>query len=88
MAQRYQRSAQALHSEIAGDVVALHVERGECFGMADVTAEVWRLLAEPNDLDAMCAALTATYNVEDSQCRAEIGPLLDELVAAGLVERV
>ena len=88
MAQRYQRSAQALHSEIAGDVVALHIERGECFGMGDVSAEVWRLLAEPNDLDSMCASLTARYDVDGAQCRTEVGQLLDEMVAAGLVERV
>lgn len=88
MAQRYKRSAQALHSEIAGDVVALHIERGECFGMEDVTAEVWRLLAEPNDLDAMCASLTGSYGVDDEQCRTEVGQLLAEMEAAGLVERV
>ena len=86
MAQRYRRSNQALHSEIAGDVVALHIDRGECFGMENVTAEVWRLLAEPNDLAGICAALTDGYDVSQEQCREEVGQLLADMVAAGLVE--
>ena len=86
MAQRYRRSNQALHSEIAGDVVALHIDRGECFGMENVTAEVWRLLAEPNDLAGICAALTDLYDVDDARCRAEVGQLLSEMADAGLIE--
>lgn len=86
MAQRFRRSDQALHSDIGDDVVALHINRGECFGMADVTAEVWRQLAEPTDLDALCAALTGIYQVEEGQCREEVGQLLAEMVDAGLVE--
>ena len=86
MTQHYRRSDQALHSEIAGDVVALHIDRGECFGMENVTAEVWRLLAEPNDLTGICAALTDVYEVADAQCREEVGQLLSDMVEAGLVE--
>ena len=88
MAQRYRRSNQALHSEIAGDFVALHIDRGECFGMANVTADVWRLLAEPNDLAGLCIALTKLYHVDDGQCREEVSQLLTEMVDAGLVERL
>lgn len=86
MTQHYRRSDQALHSEIAGDVVALHIDRGECFGMENVTAEVWRLLAEPNELDGICAALTQLYDVGDAQCREEVGQLLSVMIEAGLVE--
>ncbi len=85
---RYKRSPHALHSEIGGDVVALHINRGECFGMENVTADVWRLLAEPIDLDALCAALTDLYDVEDGQCRDEVTGLLTEMVESGLVERL
>lgn len=86
MTQHYRRSDQALHSEIAGDVVALHIDRGECFGMENVTAEVWRLLAEPNELDGICAALTQLYDVGDAQCREEVDQLLSVMIEAGLVE--
>lgn len=86
MTQRFRRSDQALHSGIGDDVVALHIERGECFGMGNVSAEVWRLLDKPNDLDGICAALTGLYEVEPAQCRDDVGALLAEMVDAGLIE--
>ena len=86
--QMYAQAADLSKAEFGDELVASGPKRGECFGMGDVSARVWRLLAEPNDLDSMCASLTAQYNVEAAQCRTEVGQLLDEMVAAGLVERV
>lgn len=84
----YRRVADVLHSPVGDDVVALSVHHGLCFGMEEVTAQVWRLLADPRDLDELCAALVETYDVSEVECRDQVGALLTEMTAAGLIERV
>lgn len=86
MAQCYKRSAQALHSEVGGDVVALHIDRGQCYGMENVTADVWRLLAEPSDLDTICDQLQQKYDVDPEACRSDIATLLVQMQSEGLIE--
>lgn len=88
MAQRYKRSEQALHSEVGRDVVALHIDRGQCYGMEEVTADVWRLLAEPSDLDTICGQLQEWYDVKPDVCRDDIATLLGQMHAEGLIEPI
>lgn len=88
MAQRYKRSEQALHSEVGGDVVALHIDRGQCYGMEKVTADVWRLLAEPSDLDIICVQLQQQYDVDPDVCRSDVATLLVQMHSEGLIEPV
>lgn len=87
MTATYRRTAATMSTEVGDDVVALQAERGYAYGMEEVTAEVWRLLDTPRDLDSIVARLTQTYDVEEQRCRAEIGALLDQLTAEGLVEK-
>ena len=81
----YRRANGALFSEVGSDVVAIHVERGQCFGMEKVAADVWQLLEQPRDLEAICAALVDRYEVDPAECHAEIGQYLDQLCQEGLV---
>lgn len=84
----YKRSDHALFSEVGNDIVALHVDRGQCYGMADVTAAVWSMLAEPSTIESICARLLDRYDVEPDVCRAEVGKLMMALQSEGLVEPV
>lgn len=82
----YRRAPDALFSEVGEDVVALHVERGQCYGMEKVSSAVWKLLAEPRDLEAICAFLVEQYAVDPNDCRTEVGQFLEQLSSEGLVE--
>lgn len=82
----YRRAPGALFSEVGDDVVALHIDRGQCYGMEKVSSAIWKLLEEPRDLDAICAGLIDQYAVEPGQCRDQVGPFLETLRAEGLVE--
>lgn len=81
----YCRATEALYSEVGSDVVAIHVGRGQCFGMEKVAADVWRLLDEPRNLDTICAALVDRYEIDPAECHAEIGQYLNQLCQEGLV---
>jgi hypothetical protein len=84
----YQRSSDAIFSEVGEDIVALHIPRGHCYGMERVSAAIWGLLSDPIDLDAICVQLLQRYDVEPDRCRAEVETLLDQLHREGLIELV
>ena len=84
----YKRSDGAIFAEVGGDIVALHVQRGQCYGLEKVSAEVWKMLDAPISVDAMCAELIDQYDVEPEVCRSEVERLLDQLQSEGLVERL
>lgn len=85
---KYRRSSETLHSEVGSDIVALNVEQGLCYGMENVTAEVWKLLEEPLTIEQLCDHLSATYDVEPATCAADISSLITTMTAEGLVEVV
>lgn len=83
---RYQRSSDAIHSEVGGEVVALNIERGQCFGMNEPASAIWRLLEHPRDIRELCARLVELYEVDRATCEADLGPLLETMVEDGLVQ--
>ena len=82
----YGRANNILDSAVGADFVALNIQLGKCFGMEEVSAEVWRLLSTPSTLDELCAKLSEAYDVDDNTCRLDVGNLLSEMIEAGLVE--
>ena len=86
--EKYRRSNDALFSSIGNDIVALHVRNGHCYGMEDVTAEVWNLLGEPADIQGICDRLLEIYEVEPATCRSEVEHLITQFKNEGLVEGV
>ena len=82
------RSDQAMFCEVGTDIVALNIQRGQCYGMEDVTAAVWALLAEPTDIERICDELVEIYDVEPDVCRADLEELMEQFRTEGLVEYV
>ena len=80
------RSQQALSADVGSDVVALNVAKGACYGMEQVAADVWQLLAEPTDIEAICTSLVGRYEVDPDTCREDVGRLIDEMIREGLVD--
>lgn len=86
--EKYRRSNNALFSTLGDDIVALHVQNGQCYGMEDVTARVWNMLNEPSDLAGICDQLLEIYEVEPATCRSEVEQLIKQLETEGLIEKV
>ena len=81
----YERSVQLMEAEIADELVALDAEAGSCFGFNNVATSVWRKLEEPCSLDQIRAKLLEEFDVGEAQCDEELGELMRDLVAKGLV---
>jgi hypothetical protein len=84
---RFIRCADTLTADVGGEIVALNVDRGQCYGLNEVASSVWELLAEPKTLAELCAALAEDYDVDAETCAVEVGKLVADLQVEGLVRR-
>ena len=74
--------------EVEGELVALDIERGQCFGMDEIGTAIWSIAAQPVTVSQIADSLTALFNVEREQCLADIGPFVAELIKEGLLRRL
>jgi hypothetical protein len=66
-------------------LVALNVHRGVCYGLSDVGAQIWRLIANPIRVSDLCAALRDDYAVDSKTCEADVIEFLEDLIDEGVV---
>lgn len=74
-----------VEAEIDGEILALSIEQGTCYGMNQVASCIWNLLAKPIQICDLCAALLAVYRVDSDVCERQVLDLLEELRAEGLI---
>ena len=84
----YERATNLLEADLGDELMALDVDGGTCFGFNPVATGIWRRLTNPKSFDEIEEALLAEYDVDRSQCRAELHELLNDLVQKGLVRKV
>ena len=58
------RRAGLVEAEVDGEIVALHIDKGTCYGLNKSGSRIWQMLAEPKRIDAVCARLIAEYDVD------------------------
>ena len=80
------RHGDLLTTEVDGEIVAMSVSNGACYGFDAVATHIWNLLDVPRTLEALCAELVQTYDVGDAECRTAVVDVLRILHADGLVE--
>jgi hypothetical protein len=78
------RNEGLLTAEVDGELMAMSVEKGSCYGLNGVGTRIWALIAEARTIDAICASLLSEYEVDAAQCRSEVIDLLEALCAEGL----
>ncbi len=79
------RNPGLLTTEVDGELMAMSVESGTCYGLNGVGTRIWELIGEPRSIDSLCAQLLREFEVEEAVCRREVIDLLEDLRAEGLV---
>lgn len=74
--------------EIDGELVALDVERGDCFGLDRVGAIIWRIADTPRSVGQIADKLIELHDVDRARCLADVIPFVRELLEAGLLQRI
>ena len=72
--------------DLAGEAAILNLQAGVYYGLDAVGARVWHLLQEPRTVQDIRETLLMEYEVEADRCERDLLALLQELVAAGLIE--
>ena len=78
--------AGVLSTEVDGQAVLMHVEKGIYFGLNDVGALVWRELGSEATIEELCEAVISEFDVETDECKNDVQDLLAQLAEQGLVE--
>lgn len=72
----------------AGDeVMMMSASQGTYIGLNAIGARIWDLLDTATDVDTICAALLAEFEVEEPQCRTEVEAFLTELERQNAITR-
>jgi Coenzyme PQQ synthesis protein D (PqqD) len=74
-----------IEAEVDGEILALHVDKGTCYGLNKVGSRVWQLIATPISVADLCTALVSEYKVDAATCERQVVDLLEELRAEGLI---
>ncbi|HEX5183853.1 MAG TPA: PqqD family peptide modification chaperone [Allosphingosinicella sp.] len=80
------RRAGLIEAEVDGELVALHVDNGTCYGFNGTATRVWAMIAEPKRMSALRDALIEEYDVPPDMCEAQLLDLLKDLEGDGLIE--
>ena len=81
----YHRARPLMEAELGDELVTLDVDAGHCYGFNAVATSVWRLLEQPCSAATIQRALMEEYDVASDQCGQELGALIADLTARGLI---
>lgn len=81
-----ERRGELIETEVDGELVALHIENGTCYGFNGTATRIWAMIEQPKRLSELTEQLTSEFDVDVATCEAQLKELLDELAADGLVE--
>ncbi len=74
-----------MEAEVDGEMVALHIDNGTCYGFNGTAYRIWQIIERPARLSQICATLTAEFDVDAAACEADVRALLDDLAGDGIV---
>lgn len=68
------------------EMVMLNVETGTYFGLDEVGALIWGLVADDHNEASIIEHITTSYDVDELQARTDLHAFLGQLNAKGLLE--
>ena len=69
-----------------GQAAILNLKSGVYYGLDEVGAMVWNLIASPRRIGEICDALIQSYDVDAARCSRDLMVLLCDLENHGLIK--
>lgn len=79
------RNGGLIEAEVDGELIGLEVEQGVCYGFNGTATRIWALIEEPRKISDIRDVLLAEYDVNAETCERDLGSVLAELEANGLI---
>ncbi len=80
------RGAGPLTAAVDDEILMLSPEQGAYFGLNEVGARVWELMASPRSVAEVRRLLAAEYEIDERVCRADTIEFLRQLEQARLID--
>jgi hypothetical protein len=77
-----------VEARVDNEILALHVEQGNCYAFNVTAAHVWSLLEEPRRIGEIRDGLLASFEVDVETCERQVVEIIDQLVRQGLVTTI
>ncbi len=74
-----------IQAEVDGELVALHIDKGTCYGFNATATRIWSLIEQPRLLSELKQILLGEYDVDADTCDRQIREMVRELERDGLV---
>ncbi len=74
-----------LFRDLDGEAVLLETGSGRYYGLDEVGTHMWSLLHLHGEIEAVCRALLAEYDVPEDRLREDLGRFVETLAARGLL---
>ena len=81
-------STDLLTTRVDGEVMAMSVERGACYGLDPIGSRIWELVETPVTVGDLVVRLTREYEVDAAVCRTDVCALLSSMESEGMIRRV
>ncbi|MEK7404204.1 MAG: PqqD family peptide modification chaperone [Acidobacteriota bacterium] len=72
--------------DLGGEAAILNLANGTYYGLDQVGARIWNLIAKPTRVDEIRSAVLEEYEVAPERCERDLEELLSELAEHGLIE--
>lgn len=77
-----------LSTEVDGEVLMMDVDSGNYYGLDAIGSEIWRRLATPTEVAALCGQLEEEFDAPAAVIRRDVLALLDRLLEKKLIRVV
>jgi Coenzyme PQQ synthesis protein D (PqqD) len=74
-----------LIARVGGEFVMMSRQKVHHIGVTEVSARIWELADQTQDVAAICDVLRKEYDVPADVCRAEVDAFLNDLAEQGAV---
>ena len=72
-------------TDLDGEKVMMHLERGEYFMMNEVGSRIWEIISEPVNVKGIIDTLRSEYEVDEETCKDTVVEFLGRLNNADLI---
>ena len=74
-----------IQAEVDGELVALHIDKGTCYGFNVTATRIWSLIEQPRRFSELKQILLGEYDVDSETCETQLREMIEELERDGLV---
>lgn len=83
----FEADPEVVASEVDDGAALLDLRSSQYYGLNPVGAFVWSRIQTPATLEDIVAAVADAFDVDPSECRADIARLLEDFESAGVLRR-